>query len=131
VHQALDEATGIARMRAKLHEAAELYAAEDSGEIVGLLEVQLVPPSPVGSMVRPVSAASVGLAVREDRRGEGVGTALMRFAEQWAAEHGASSMILDMASANGGALRFYERLGYETYGLMLRKPLEANRPDRE
>lgn len=118
-------------MRAKLHEAAELYAAEDSGEIVGLLEVQLVPPSPVGSMVRPVSAASVGLAVREDRRGEGVGTALMRFAEQWAAEHGASSMILDMASANGGALRFYERLGYETYGLMLRKPLEANRPDRE
>jgi GNAT superfamily N-acetyltransferase len=130
IHQALDEAAALGRMRTKLaDEATVLYAAEDAGEIVGLLELQLLPPPPAGSMLRPASAARVGVAVREDRRRGGVGTALMRFAERWAVEHSLSTMILDMSDANNGALRFYERLGYRTYGLMLRKPLDAGPPD--
>lgn len=47
----------------------------------------------------------------------------MQFAERWALDNGCTRMILDMSAANEGALRFYERLGYRTYGLLLKKSL--------
>jgi GNAT superfamily N-acetyltransferase len=50
--------------------------------------------------------------VRPDRRGQGIGTALAREAEQLAAARGHRRTSLSVSESNPGARRLYERLGY-------------------
>jgi ribosomal protein S18 acetylase RimI-like enzyme len=50
----------------------------------------------------------------------------MAFAEDWAREHACAAITLDMSSANDAAGRFYERLGYRVYGLLMRKPIDGH-----
>jgi GNAT superfamily N-acetyltransferase len=124
VHQVPEAGEAVERIRAKLRdEAATMFVAEHAGVVIGLLQIELVPPPAPGTILRPIPSAHVGVAVREGQRDRGVGAALMQFAERWALEKGCTTMILDMSAANAGALRFYERLGYRTYGLMLKKSL--------
>lgn len=54
------------------------------------------------------------LAVRPGLRGHGIGTALMRAAQERAAAAGASELSIQVFSQNTDALRLYERLGYRT-----------------
>jgi GNAT superfamily N-acetyltransferase len=116
------------RIRSKLADRGlATFVAETEDGVVGLLELQMMPAPPAGSIARTTPTARVGLAVRDGRRGEGVGTCLMAFAEQWARENGCMAIVLDMSAANEGALRFYERLGYAVYGLMLRRSLPSPR----
>jgi predicted GNAT family N-acyltransferase len=53
------------------------------------------------------------LAVREDRQGQGTGTALVAFSESFAAERGFDEMMLH---ARDFAVGFYEKLDYEAFG---------------
>ena len=123
-HVVPEALAAASRIRAKLADRGlATFVAETEDGVVGLLELQVMPAPPPGSIVRAIPTVRVGLAVREGRRGEGHGTRLMEFAEQWARENGCTTVVLDMAAANEGALRFYERLGYDVYGLMLRKSL--------
>lgn len=52
------------------------------------------------------------LAVRPGRRGRGVGTRLMRAAEERAHATGVETLSIQVFSQNTDALRLYERLGY-------------------
>ena len=52
------------------------------------------------------------LAVHPHLRGIGVGTALLKIAEQHAANKGCSGLSIIVADANEGARRLYERCGY-------------------
>jgi len=95
------------RIRAKLvDEATSIFAAVVDDEIVGLLQIDKVPPSTPGAMVRAIPSVGVGIAVREGRRSQGVGTELLRFTESIALEAGATTIILDMSALNAGSLRF-------------------------
>ena len=95
--------------------------AEVDGLVVGSAEVELRSPGRA-SMLRPERAASVGVAVLDDRRGAGIGSRLMETAEAWARERGATLMTLDASAANVEALRFYEqRHGYRLRGVLLTK----------
>lgn len=102
-----------------------LVATADE-RVVGMVEVL-----PRGSVDDPGAArvafpsVDIGLSVLPEWRGRGVGTALMDAAEAWAREHGAARMILDLAASNTGALRLYERLGYQTHGVLMDKPLDG------
>lgn len=97
--------------------------AEVDGRLVGSAEIELRSPG-AGSMLAPRLAASVGVAVLEDRRGGGIGSTLMEAAEDWARERGATLMMLDASAANADALRFYEeRHGYRLRGVLLTKRL--------
>ncbi len=126
-HHVPDPAAVRGRIVVKLSDAAlAMFVAEIAGEIVGLLELELVAPLPAGSLLRSDPAVEVGVAVREDRRGGGIGTALMRFAERWATEHERTMLILNTSFANTGAQHLYERLGYEPYGLLMRKSLDRD-----
>ncbi|MBI3346146.1 MAG: GNAT family N-acetyltransferase [Burkholderiales bacterium] len=49
--------------------------------------------------------------VRAAFRGRGVGEALLRWLRQFAAQTGASRLRWEVNANNGGAVRFYERLG--------------------
>jgi aminoglycoside 6'-N-acetyltransferase len=78
-----------------------------------------------GGAIRSVRAADIGIVVASAWRGQGIGGALMRAAEAWALEHGATRVVLDMSAANAGARRFYERLGYEVHGLLLDRVIDG------
>jgi ribosomal protein S18 acetylase RimI-like enzyme len=70
-----------------------------------------------------VAAAMVGhdghrgwvyyVAVREDVRGRGYGTALMRAAEDWLRDRAIPKIQLMVRDDNAAAAGFYEALGYE------------------
>lgn len=53
------------------------------------------------------------LAVRQDRRGEGLGRALVSSSESFARDHGFEEMVLH---ARETAVEFYEKMGYEAEG---------------
>ena len=110
-------------------DAASLLAIA-GGRVVGMVE--MLPRHGVsheGAARIPLPSVDIGLSVAEDWRHRGVGTALMRAAEDWALERGAARMILDLAAANAEAKRLYERLGYGVHGLLMDKPLDgAPRP---
>lgn len=101
------------------------FVARIGGEIVGSADVRLLRLHSHSRMVAPRGVADVGIAVLGPYRRRGVGRRLMEAAEAWARSQGAEAMTLDCHAANAGAISFYQRLGYRTTGLLLRKPLEA------
>jgi len=52
------------------------------------------------------------LAVREDRQGEGIGSALVRQAAAACREERCTTLLVATAAAGTGVLRFYQRLGF-------------------
>lgn len=107
----------------------DLLVAELDGRIVGMAVLaELTPPGPA-SMIAPVRTASVEVAVLDGHRGRGVGSLLMHAAEHAARTREVRRVMLDAASANDEALRFYRaRLGYRDQGVLLRKDLPAASP---
>ncbi len=59
------------------------------------------------------------LAVTPDRRGEGLGRALVRAAEEWLRERGAPKIQLMVRDGNEAAIGFYESLGYSNQGVVV------------
>jgi aminoglycoside 6'-N-acetyltransferase len=115
-------------MRRRQDEGSEVLVAERDGNVVGMVEFAVREPGhPGGARVRE-RLLDLGITVAEDSRGQGIGEALMRAAEDWARQHGVSRIVLDMASANTGARRFYDRLGYVEHGQMLDKVLSDVAP---
>jgi aminoglycoside 6'-N-acetyltransferase len=101
--------------------------AEVDEQVVGMVE--LLPrgfAAEAGAAREPIPSVDIGLSVAPEWRDRGVGTALMRAAEDWARERGADRIILDLAAANTGAQRLYARLGYEVHGLLMDKVLSAS-----
>lgn len=65
----------------------------------------------------------VDLIVNEKHRRQNAGELLMKTAESYAKEQGASSMVLNVLCANVVARKFYASMGYEEYELKLEKRL--------
>ena len=66
--------------------------------------------------LKPLGAATMKLrqmAVEPSLQKSGVGSALVRFAEQWARTRAVRAIVMD---ARAEAVRFYERLGYSAEG---------------
>jgi ribosomal protein S18 acetylase RimI-like enzyme len=93
------------------------------GRVVGMVEIAIVLTGVAGGAMRRIRSADLGIVVLAEWRNRGIGEQLMAAAEAWARERGAERMILDLSAANDGARRFYERLGYEVYGLQMRRHL--------
>ncbi len=95
---------GVAACRAALDRPrTELFIARDEGRRLGfiLLDGWGVAGSPYVSSI----------AVAEEARGHGVGSALMAFAERYFA--GRKHLFLCVSSFNPRAQQLYRRLGYE------------------
>jgi len=65
------------------------------------------------------------LYVVPDRRGEGIGSALLTRAEQRLREAGAEVISLEAMADNEAARRFYRRHGYEPHRVELEKQTDA------
>ena len=117
-----DRANVAAFLRRRLADPArEVLVAVADGEVVGMVDVTIAEPPDRGSIVRPIPTADLGISVLDGWRGRGIGGLLMTAAEELARRRGARQVVLDMSSANAGALRFYESLGYAPHGLLLRR----------
>ncbi|MBM2613971.1 GNAT family N-acetyltransferase [Actinoplanes sp. LDG1-06] len=63
------------------------------------------------------------LVVDAGHEGQGVGSLLMRAAEDWGRRRGLGRLVLETGAANRRARAFYDRLGYVEEDVRLSKPL--------
>jgi len=90
------------------------FTSEAPAEVVGFLWIA---PQSEGSDAWWV----FDIAVEENHRGAGYGRAAMQLAEKAAAEHGASTLGLNVFGYNTVARGLYDSLGYETTAVQMRK----------
>lgn len=110
-----DPAESVVRM-SRATAAATLVAeraGEGSPKAVGFAIVRVEPLGrPFGPWAAPAVAHLDAVAVSRAARGAGVGTALLRAAEELAAERGAVVLSLVTAVANVRARKLFEGAGY-------------------
>jgi GNAT superfamily N-acetyltransferase len=106
-----------------------LLVAERDDEVVGWVSARLVTPASDAQWQLQREYATTRLVldavvVSEEHRGAGAGLELVRAAEEWGRELGATVAVADGNCASGVVPRFYERrLGYRRRSVSLRKPL--------
>ena len=90
---------------------AVTLVAESGGEIVGFVDCRLEQsPDP---MHREMTYCHiVEIAVSGGHQGHGIGGLLLRAAEDWGGEHGATFASLEYLANNSGAAAFYRRMHY-------------------
>jgi GNAT superfamily N-acetyltransferase len=106
-------------------ESASTFVAEDVGIIIGFVSVRVA--TETHTLSQPLRYALVrSVVVEANRRGGGIGSALMALAEQWAVQHGAKEMRLDVWAFNKRAMSMYAELGYEVRSHVLGKRLDGD-----
>jgi ribosomal protein S18 acetylase RimI-like enzyme len=101
-------------------ELATTFVAESDGVIAGFVTVGLVDET--NSLFRPLRYGKVNsVSVTANKRGKGIGPALMAYAEQWAVARGAVDLRLNVWAFNEHALHVYKELGYELRSVNLGK----------
>jgi len=81
--------------------------AEIEGKVVGMVKLNLV------YKLSKIMSYLDELVVMSSERGSGVGSRLMRAAEDWSWQHGADIIDFSSRGKHPGALEFYKKLGYE------------------
>jgi GNAT superfamily N-acetyltransferase len=120
----------LERMRERA--GTTVFVAEQRGKPVGVVTVHLFPSLHTSEPVAWLTA----LVVDETVRGSGVGSALVKRAEEWASRHGARRLALTSHLRRKEAHEFYKRRQYEHTGVRLAKDLSthgvrATKPSRE
>ncbi|MBE7185373.1 MAG: GNAT family N-acetyltransferase [Methylobacterium mesophilicum] len=82
---------------------------EEDGEIVGTLQVTLIPCLSRGGAKR---GQIEGVRVVRNRRGEGIGEAMFAWAVDYCRSQGCSLVQLTTDKARPDAHRFYDRIGF-------------------
>jgi GNAT superfamily N-acetyltransferase len=85
----------------------EVFVAERDADIVGCLHM-LTMTDFFGRRHAHVSV----IATAASAEGTGVGTALLKYAEDWSRARGMTLLTLNVFDANARARRFYERAGF-------------------
>ena len=104
-----DERRFLKALRRYPH-AAVFVAEREDGTLVGRLSIGR-DPHPASTHV-----ADVGLMVALDARRQGVGTALMQAAVDWARQAGVRKLELHVFPWNDAAMALYEAFGFEREG---------------
>jgi len=87
-----------------------LCVVEDAGEIVGTLQLSFIPGLSRGGAKRGQIEA---VRVRHDRRGEGIGDAMFRWAIEECRSRGCALVQLTTDKSRSDAHRFYDGFGFE------------------
>lgn len=108
----LEEADVRARLEQVLATTGHrVFVAEIDSRVVGLMHVFERP-----ALEKPCEAVVQAIVVDSECRGSGIGEALMREAEDWAADRNLRSTALYTRTDRDGARAFYERIGYRVAG---------------
>ncbi len=84
--------------------------ADEDGRIVGELGIEL----------SSYGVAEFGMMVDAAARGRGAGSALLSAGIDWAREHGAHKVALQVWPHNAPAIALYEKYGFQKEGLLRR-----------
>lgn len=98
---------------------AVIFVAEYDGEVVGMCTVQTVISTAEGGMSGILEDMIVTMRCRDN----GIGWALISRAEEWAKKHGLVRLQLLAEAENAGALKFYDREGWQKTGLICRRKM--------
>ena len=94
--------------------------AEAYGEAVGYLAGYVGEPS----TLRPVVVAELeSMYIQDGYRGLGLGERMMRGFLEWAEAEGAERAAVTAYAANEGAIRFYQRCGFQPWSTTLEKSI--------
>ena len=104
-----------------------VLVAEVEGNVAGMAELVIrSTPPPDHQILVPRLLADVHTVVLERFRGRGIGSALIRAAEQHAAQRGVVALIAPILAPNTEAVDFYSRAGFGPHGVILSKDLTAD-----
>jgi RimJ/RimL family protein N-acetyltransferase len=92
------------------------FVAVAGNEIVGLLHVEAT----------GFGFGELGMLVALDRRGQGVGSALVEAAIGWAREHGLHKLSLSVFTHNEAAIALYRKFGFVEEGRRVKHFRRAN-----
>ena len=104
---------------ASFSNAAAFVATNGFGEVVGLVTAHLIPSVHDNDPVAWLTT----LVVLEDAREAGIGSALVRHVERWAAQNGARRISVTSGIQRKATHAFYEKRDYENTGLRFGKKL--------
>jgi ribosomal protein S18 acetylase RimI-like enzyme len=111
----------IARHLRELPPASHLFVAEDEdGERLGFLHLQTQKDFFTGAL----NCHIADLVVASEHDGQGIGSALIEFAEHWAREHRCRHVTLAVFPANERARRLYDHHGYGEELIRMAKALK-------
>jgi RimJ/RimL family protein N-acetyltransferase len=89
--------------------------AEMDGEIVGLSSID------GGKHKRNKHVGTIGIAVRKDWRGIGIGNAMMQYLIKWAKKAGVKKLRSSVFAKNQGAIDLFIKFGFKKEGLLKRE----------
>ncbi len=121
----------VNRMLAEAADAKGLVLiAEEQGRIIGFAAgaVRDRRPEDVYQVVSFQDGELTELYVVPEARHRGIGTALVEACERWFRENGCGAVHIEVFAPNEGAIRFYERLGYEARDIHQIKTFDSPRP---
>lgn len=120
VHRTVAEERKVFR---ELAGASGLFlVAVVDGKIVGTADFRR------GAASKNRHVAQLGLALRKDARGVGLGTAMMEMGIDWARSVGIRKLRLGVFATNRPALALYRRLGFVREGRLRREVVLNGRP---
>lgn len=94
-------------------EDREMIAAWDGDRVIGNVGI-----GPIADNYKMHHRASLGIAIRKEYWGLGIGKVLMRKAEHAAVEMSFRQLELGVFRDNERGIRLYEGLGYQVYGTL-------------
>jgi GNAT superfamily N-acetyltransferase len=118
LHHQLDERTYVNLLAEMIPNGYRLFAIRDSGEVVAALGMQVLT-----NLYYERHVYVYDLITTARTRTKGHGEALMKHVEDLARREGCKYLALACGREREGALRFYERLGFERPGYSMRKAL--------
>jgi ribosomal protein S18 acetylase RimI-like enzyme len=119
-------------------EDTEMERRGDGGTEFSASPRPLVPPSSspvaclwVGNAIDQIEGSRHAhiflLYVVPEHRRRGIGTALMKYVENWATQRGDRQIGLQVFQSNQAALNLYDQLGYQTQSLWMVKSLNIEK----
>lgn len=93
------------------------FVAEEGGQIIGYQAGAIEESEVEWRPIRCVEAEN--MLVKEEFRGRGVGTALLKSLIEWAKEQGAQKVMVSAYASNERAIELYKRMGFKPYAVDL------------
>ncbi|HUQ20170.1 MAG TPA: GNAT family N-acetyltransferase [Gemmatimonadaceae bacterium] len=111
------------RIRAvtEIVDAIAIVAENSDGEVVGVATARLIPSIHAENLIGWLTT----IVVMESARGQGVGSQLVAFVEDWVTARGADRITVTSGKQRTRTHQFYVDRGYEHQGLRFMKRLRA------
>ena len=119
LHHELDEKKYVRLLTGMVPGGYRLFAIRDSGEIAAIAGMQVLT-----NLYYERHVYVYDLVTRASARSKGYGQALLEHVEDVARRERCKYVALACGREREGALRFYERLGFESPGYSMRKALK-------